>query len=149
MSMLSRGCVAAVALEGWGYRRVDNITAEILDLYLDLYRKAVGETVTKDDIFYYVYGVLHDPDYRTNYAADLKRMLPHITTPQSADRFTAVRDIGRKPADLHLNYETAKPYSLDVVIRPGADPKTGKRGASIRCAGALRPTETPSFTTAR
>ena len=44
---------------------------------------AVGE-VTKDDIFYYVYGLLHDPAYRKRYAADLKKMLPHIPTPESA-----------------------------------------------------------------
>jgi predicted helicase len=105
--------------DGWGYRRVDNIT----DAILALYREAVGDGVTKDDIFYYVYGTLHDEDYRTRYAADLKKVLPHIPIPDSADRFTAVTDIGRKLADLHLNYEAAQPYPLHLELRTGADPK--------------------------
>jgi predicted helicase len=105
-------------VDQWGYRRVDNITDDILALYRD----AIGDTVTKDDIFYYVYAVLHDPDYRTRYAADLKKMLPHIPNPDSAQRFTTFADIGRKLADLHVNYEAADPYALDIQLKPGADP---------------------------
>lgn len=48
-------------VDEYGYRRVDNITDGILALY----REAIGDQVTKDDIFYYVYGLLHDPAYRT------------------------------------------------------------------------------------
>src|SRR5699024_4746906 len=47
-------------VDEWGYRRVDNITDDILTRYRD----AIGDQVTKDDIFYYVYGLLHDPVYR-------------------------------------------------------------------------------------
>jgi predicted helicase len=107
---------AGADVDEWGYRRVDNITDEILTLY----RAAVGEQVNKDDIFYYVYGTLHDPGYRTRYAADLKKMLPHIPTPASLDRFQKVADIGRELADLHMNYEDAEPFALDVQLRPGA-----------------------------
>ncbi len=99
-----------------GYRRIDNITDEILTLYRD----AVGE-VEKDDIFYYVYGILHDPDYRTRYAADLKKMLPHIPKPDSAERFRLVADIGRQLAELHLNYEEVERYPLDVQVQPGVN----------------------------
>ncbi len=106
-------------VDQWGYRRVDNIT----DGMLALYRKAIDGQVTKDDIFYYVYSVLHDPDYRTRYAADLKKMLPHIPTPETAERFNHVADIGRQLADLHVNYEAAEPYPLDVQLKPGADPE--------------------------
>ena len=102
----------------WGYRRVDNITDGILTLYRD----AVGDSITKDDIFYYVYAILHDPEYRTRYAADLKKMLPHIPTPDGLQRFTTFVEIGRKLADLHVNYEAAEPYPLDVQLKPGADP---------------------------
>ena len=98
--------------------RADNIT----DAIHAVYKTAVGE-VTKDDIFYYVYGVLHDPAYRTRYAADLKKMLPHVPTPESADRFVAVSDVGRKLADLHLSYESVEPYPLDVELLPRADAK--------------------------
>lgn len=64
-------------VDQWGYRRVDNIT----DAILTLYKSAIGGEVTKDDIFYYVYGVLHDPDYRARFAPDLKKMLPHTSPP--------------------------------------------------------------------
>jgi predicted helicase len=101
----------------WGYRRVDNITDEILANY----KGAIGQ-VEKDDIFYYVYGILHDPDYRARYAADLKKMLPHIPTPDNIERFQHVTDIGRRLADLHVGYEDVEPYPLDVQLLPGASP---------------------------
>lgn len=108
---------AATDIDAYGYRRVDNITDEILKLY----REALGEQVTKDDIFYYVYGQLHDPDYREKYAADLKKMLPHIPTPGSHERFDQLVDAGRKLAELHVNYESVEPYPLDVQLKPAVD----------------------------
>lgn len=98
-----------------GYRRVDNITDGILKLCRD----AVGNQVTKDDIFYYVYGLLHDPAYRERYAADLKKMLPHIPTPETRERFERFTDAGRRLAELHVGYESVKPYPLDVQLKPG------------------------------
>ncbi len=109
-------------VDEWGYRRVDNITDEIVALY----RKTAGDHVTKDDIFYYVYGVLHDPDYRTRYAADLKKMLPHIPTPTTAERFARVADIGRQLANLHVNYDAVEPFPLDIQLNPGSDPSNRK-----------------------
>ncbi|MCK8673951.1 DEAD/DEAH box helicase [Rhodococcus sp. HM1] len=105
-------------VDEYGFRRVDNITDGILALY----RGAVGDQVTKDDIFYYVYGLLHDPAYRENYAADLKKMLPHIPTPVTQERFEQLAAVGRRLADLHVNYETVEPYDLDVQLKKGADP---------------------------
>lgn len=69
-----------------GYRRLDNITDEITALY----REALGENITRDDIFHFLYGQLHDPVYRESYAADLKKMLPHIKTPTDRARFDQV-----------------------------------------------------------
>ncbi|MBS9535918.1 DEAD/DEAH box helicase [Mycobacterium sp. M1] len=104
-------------VDEYGYRRVDNIT----DAILKLYREAIGGQVTKDDIFFYVYGLLHDPAYRSAYAADLKKMLPHIPTPETRDRFEQLANVGRRLADLHVNYETVDPYPLDVQLKPGAN----------------------------
>lgn len=98
-----------------GYRRVDNITDGILALYRD----AVGERIGKDDIFFYVYGLLHDPDYRQKYAADLKKMLPRIPTPTSQDRFEQLADAGRRLADLHTGYENVDPYPLELQVKAG------------------------------
>ncbi len=105
-------------VDEYGYRRLDNITDEILARY----RSALGERVTKDDIFYSVYGQLHDPAYRTAYAADLKKMLPHIPTPDTAERFERLAAAGRALAQLHVGYDTVDPYPLDVQLKPGADP---------------------------
>lgn len=103
-------------VDEYGYRRVDNISDEILSLY----RQAVGPQVSKDHIFYYVYGQLHDPHYRISYAADLKKMLPHIPTPETRDRFETVARVGRWLADLHMNYQKVEPYPVKVELKKGA-----------------------------
>ncbi|WP_420196519.1 type ISP restriction/modification enzyme [Mycobacteroides abscessus] len=102
----------------YGYRRVDNITDGILALY----RESTGDQVTKDEIFFYVYGLLHDPAYRETYAADLTKMLPHIPTPDSRERFEQLAAAGRALSDLHIGYESIEPYPVTVQLKPGADP---------------------------
>lgn len=57
-----------------GFKRIDNITDETLLRFRTVY----GDSITRDDIFVYVYGLLHSSDYRETYAADLKKMLPRI-----------------------------------------------------------------------
>lgn len=89
-----------------GYRRIDNITDDALARFHGAY----GDHVTKDDIFFYCYGLLHSPDYRQTYAADLKKMLPRI--PLVTDP-TVYIDAGRRLSELHLGYETVTPYPLD------------------------------------
>jgi predicted helicase len=103
----------------YGYRCVDNITDKILALY----QEAIGDQVTKDDIFYYVYGLLHDPVYRDTYAADLKKMLPHIPTPDSQARFEQLATAGRELSKLHIGYEAVEPHPVDVQLKAGTDPK--------------------------
>jgi len=100
-----------------GYRKVDNITDEALKRFRASYP---AETITKDDIFFYVYGLLHSPEYRETYAADLKKMLPRI--PFVRD-FRGYADAGRALSDLHLRYETVTPYPLEGldVAGPGGD----------------------------
>ncbi|WP_419247936.1 type ISP restriction/modification enzyme [Rhodococcus erythropolis] len=100
----------------WGFRRVDNISDGILALYCG----TVGDQVTKDDIFFYVYGLLHDPAYRETYASDLKKMLPHIPTPDTRERFEQLASAGRRLADLHVDYEAVDPYPLDVKLKSSA-----------------------------
>ena len=65
------------------------------------------DTITKDAIFDYVYGILHAPDYREQFAYDLTKMLPHI--PYAKD-FHAFAKAGAALAELHLNYETCEQY---------------------------------------
>ncbi len=101
------------------YRRIDNVTDEILADY----QKTFGPEVTKDEIFFYVYGILHSPDYREQFAADLKKMLPRI--PKVKD-FGTFADAGRRLAELHLDYETVEPYPVTETIAPGASLRVEK-----------------------
>ena len=89
------------------YVRRDGVT----DWILSTARKQYGSRVTKEDIFYYVYGILHAPDYRTTFAADLKKSLPRLPLVESPDDFWAFSRAGRDLAELHLGYERVKPYA--------------------------------------
>ena len=91
-----------------GYRRQDAITDAILKTFRGVY----VAKVTKEDIFYYVYGVLHSPEYRTRFAADLKKMLPRIPLTKDPKDFKAFEGAGRKLAEWHLNYETVEPWPV-------------------------------------
>ncbi|MFC2640437.1 MAG: DEAD/DEAH box helicase [Propionibacterium acidifaciens] len=101
-----------------GYRRVDNITDEILAIC----QSAFSPQVSKDDIFHYVYAVLHSPQYRSTFAADLKRMLPRIPLASTTRDFDAFAEAGRRLADLHMHYESVDPYPLhESTPPPGVD----------------------------
>ena len=93
-----------------GYTRKENIT----DATLAAYRGTYGdEGIAKEDIFYYIYALLHHPEYREKYAADLKKMLPRIPL---AKGFWEYSRAGRALAELHLGYESVAPYPLDEVV---------------------------------
>ena len=102
-----------------GYRRVDNVT----DATLASYREHYGDAgITKEDIFFYVYALLHHPEYRERYADDLKKMLPHIPR---ATGFHTYASVGRELADLHVNYERVEPYPSvqeEASLHAPADP---------------------------
>ena len=77
---------------------------------LKQFRAAYGDPkIGKEDIFYYVYGLLHSPEYRTRFENDLKKELPRI--PFAKDFWTFSK-AGRKLAELHLNYETIEPWPV-------------------------------------
>ncbi|WP_405190454.1 DEAD/DEAH box helicase [Streptomyces anulatus] len=96
---------ASAGGEDDGYERVDNIT----DAAHRDYRKTYADaTITKDDVFYYTYGLLHSPPYRTQFAADLKKSLPRIPKVRDFRGFAAA---GRALADLHIGYESVEPYN--------------------------------------
>jgi predicted helicase len=95
-----------------GTERRDNVTDWALDQFRAHYH---DPGVTKTDIFYYVYAILHHPDYRARFADDLKRELPRI--PFAPD-FSAFVEAGCKLARLHLEYEQIEPYPLEYVENP-------------------------------
>lgn len=73
-----------------------------------------GETISKEDLFYYVYGILHSPDYRERYADNLSKELPRIPRVRTASDFWRFSQAGRDLAALHLNYETVDKYPLTI-----------------------------------
>ena len=87
----------------------------ISDFILEKARKQYGKNVIKEDIFYYVYGFLHNKEYRETFANDLKKMLPRLPLVEDVKDFWKFSKAGRKLADLHLNYETVEP-SIEVIV---------------------------------
>ncbi|CAN5349200.1 DEAD/DEAH box helicase family protein [soil metagenome] len=83
----------------------------ISDFILERAKKQYGKNVTKEDIFYYVYGFLHSPSYREMFANDLKKMLPRLPLVEDVKDFWKFSKAGRALAELHLNYETVAPFA--------------------------------------
>ena len=88
------------------YIRHDGISDFMWQQYRNVYD---DPSISKEDIFYYVYGVLHSPEYRTRFEADLKKMLPRIPF---TDDFWAFSRAGRELGDLHVGYESVEPWPV-------------------------------------
>ena len=95
------------------YIRRDGITDWILKEVRARYN---ARNITKEMIFYYVYGLLHSKDYRERFAADLKKSLPRIPIVDSLDDFMDFYKAGKALADLHLNYEQVEAHP-EVILR--------------------------------
>jgi len=91
------------------YTRRDAITDAGLNHFLTAYP---NQTITKEDVFYYIYGLLHSEDYKTKYADNLTKELPRIPCVKQTADFWAFSKAGRDLAELHINYETVKPYPV-------------------------------------
>lgn len=91
----------------FGTQRIDAIS----DAALRHFSEAYGEKITADDLFYYIYGILHSVDYRERYANNLMKELPRIPRVATYGQFAAFRDAGRRLGELHVNYESAPAYA--------------------------------------
>jgi predicted helicase len=90
-----------------------------------------GEAITKDDLFYYVYGLLHSEEYRTRFADNLSKQLPRIPAVKQAADFRAFVDAGRRLGDLHCDYESVDPFPVDyaqgnLALEPRAETEPEK-----------------------
>ena len=94
------------------YTVKDGLTDEGLAHFQQAYPK---EEISKEDIFYYIYGLLHSEEYRTRYADNLSKQLPRIPCVKTAKDFWAFSQAGRDLADLHINYETVEPYPVEFA----------------------------------
>lgn len=129
--LLKMGNGGTQSLPRWRYdaegERQDNITDWSLDQFCARYEKGkkARHSITKDAIFHYVYGILHDPIYREKYALNLKREFPRI--PFYAD-FWKWAEWGEKLMALHIGYEAVNPWPLGRIDAP--DDKSHKAGLS-------------------
>lgn len=120
-----------------GSTRFDNITHYALDEA----RKLYGADVTREDIFYATYALLHHPAYRTKYAENLKRELPRLpmfALPGRGEACLALTEfreysrIGRALSDLHVGYESAAPHPLEFQDTTPAGQKFSFRVEKMR-----------------
>lgn len=95
------------------YKKKEAITNEALAHFQDAYPEL---EITKEDIFYYVYGLLHCEEYLERYSDNLNKQLPKIPRVKSVDDFKQFVQAGRDLADLHLNYETVDLYTGVKIV---------------------------------
>ena len=112
-SIDSSQCFPFYTYDEDGSNRRENITDWALAQFRRQYQ---DESISKWDIFHYVYGLLHHPQYRERYQANLKRDLPHI--PFALD-FWAFATAGARLANIHVDYEQMPAYPLNIVETPG------------------------------
>ncbi len=97
--------------------RIDNISDTALRVFRERYS---DDTITKDDMFDYVYGFLHAPSYREQFPNDLFKVIPHV--PFAPD-FHVFAQAGAVLASLHLNYETCEQYPLELIFSDQGEPQ--------------------------
>ncbi|MHB1757274.1 MAG: DEAD/DEAH box helicase [Leptospirillum sp.] len=91
------------------FRRMD----AVLDGALEDFRAVASFDISKEDIFHYVYGILHSLDFRNRFKSDLAKSLPRIPKPSGPGMFWAFSESGKQLALLHLNYESVDPWTLE------------------------------------
>ena len=100
-----------------------------------------GKSVAEDDIFYFVYGVLHSTDYRAQFENNLSKNLARVPMVKTFEAFKAFSDAGRRLGDLHVNFETVELFPVtfkqgDLRLTQISDPKSFYRVEKMKFAGA-------------
>ena len=97
-------------------QRVSNIT----EWGRRQFREHYGDdSISDEDIFAYIYAMLHDPAYQQRYEIDLRREFPRVYFQPD---FGWWAQQGRRLLDLHLGFETVEPWPLERVDKPGVQP---------------------------
>ena len=133
------GLFAAAEADDSGLTRHDAITDIGLAHFQDAYP---GRDISKEDLFHYIYGLLHSPEYRERFKNNLAKQMPRIPAVKTFDDFIAFRDAGRVLGELHVKFETVEPYL--VTFREGdhrlipeaeADPEKFYRVTKMKFGG--------------
>nr|WP_240558604.1 type ISP restriction/modification enzyme [Paracoccus contaminans] len=133
------GLFATAGDQTTGLTRRDAITDAGLANFQAAYP---GEAISKEDLFYYIYGLLHSPDYRERFKNNLAKQLPRIPAVKSFADFAAFRDAGRALGHLHVNFESVEPYMVTfkegdhrLVPEAQADPAKFYRVKKMKLGG--------------
>lgn len=133
------GLFATSGDQASGLTRRDAITDAGLAHFQTAYP---GQAITKEDLFYYIYGLLHSPEYRTRYANNLAKALPRIPPVSTFEDFAVFRDAGRALGDLHVNFEAAEPFLVTfkegdhaLINEAQDDPETFYRVTKMKFGG--------------
>ena len=135
------------AADPHGYTRRDAITDDALAKF----RTAYGNTVSKHDIFHYIYGLLHVPAYRQRFANNLSKELPRIPLATDPDHFTALVAAGRELGDLHVGFDRVDPWPLEFAnggwdASTGTDPTTYFRVQKMKLGGTQKEPDLTTIT---
>ena len=126
-------------LDGGPVARSD---AAITDYAVDLFAQAYpSEAISREDIFHYIYGLLHSEDYRQRFRANLAKELPRIPCVKSVEDYRAFRDAGQRLGELHVGYESVDPYPATIDTGGNelpANPEAAYRVTKMRHPGTGR-----------
>ena len=86
------------------------------------FRAALGDDLSDDDVFHYVYGILHALDFRSTFESSLKKEKPRVPLVESRAAFDTFATAGRELCALHVGYEAVEPYQITEEWAAGADP---------------------------
>ena len=111
--------------ENFGKEREPNFDSEFINvasaaLSFEFVSDGVGNlksTFGPEDVFHYIYAVLHSPEYRRRYADFLKSDFPHIPLTGNRTLFAVLVELGQRLAALHLM--EAEGEHLPVFLRTG------------------------------
>ena len=124
---------------GGGFQRREAITNYGLKHFKAAYP---GEPISCEDIFHYVYGLLHSEDYRERYRANLAKELPRIPCVKSVWDYRTFRDAGKRLGELHVGYESVDPYPAEIDTGGKSlstmEPETAYRVTKMKHPGSGR-----------
>ena len=124
---------------GTSVQRRDAITDDALDLFAAAYPT---ETIDRENIFHYVYGLLHAEGYRERFRANLTKELPRIPCVASVEDYRAFRNAGQRLGELHVGYESVDRYPAEIdtggASLEGMDPEVAYRVTKMRHPGTGR-----------
>ncbi len=88
------------------YDDLGNRYNAISDYALNLFRRHYGDNaITEEEIFYYIYAILHHKGYLEKYKNSLAKEAPRIAL---SDDFKELSTLGKELGELHLNYESGE-----------------------------------------